>query len=351
MALLPENFSFARKGLPILAVVGLVVAAIYIWAGQPERELAEPSRNPPRATGALANSARVAGAGVVEPSSETISIGTAIAGLVSDLQVRPGDYVTRGQPLFEVDTRAIRSRIAETGAQVGEARAAIREAQAAIAEARAAERTADRQLELYRNVDDPAAVSRSEVIRAEGDASAARERRQLAEARLSAARARLDSAQAQVGTARTELGRATVRAPIAGEILAVNIRLGEYLSNAGGGASQSFIEMGETRPLHIRIDIDEEQAPRVALGEPAIVSPRGAAERQVRATFVRAEPQVVPKRSLTNSAAERVDVRVLQVIYELPQTDGLFRVGQQVDAFIPAKESTASASSEAGRSQ
>ncbi|HSJ97609.1 MAG TPA: hypothetical protein VLC53_11080, partial [Myxococcota bacterium] len=86
-----------------------------------------------------------------------------------------------------------------------------------------------------------------------------------------------------------------------------------------------------------RVDIDEEQAPRVALGEPATVSPRGAAERQVRARFVRAEPRVVPKRSLTNSAAERVDVRVLQIIYELPDADGLFRVGQQVDAFIPAR--------------
>ena len=106
----------------------------------------------------------------------------------------------------------------------------------------------------------------------------------------------------------------------------------------GGSGSQTFIEMGETRPLHIRVDVDEEQAPRVALGEPATVSPRGAAERQVKARFVRAEPRVVPKRSLTNSAAERVDVRVLQIIYELPDAEGLFRVGQQVDAFIPARE-------------
>ena len=337
MALLPEDFSFTRKGLPIVAIVGLVIAALFIWFGLPERELEEPEREPPRATGALANAPRVAGAGVVEPSSETISIGTALAGLVTDLRVQSGDYVTKGQPLFVVDTRAIRSRIAETGAAVSEARAAIREAQAAIAEARAAEDTASRQLSLYRNVDDPAAVSQSEVIRAEGEARAAQQRRQLAQTRLSAAQARLQSAQAQVGTARTELGRATVRAPIAGEILSVNIRPGEYLSTMGGGNSQSFIEMGQTRPLHIRVDIDEEQAPRVALGQPATVSPRGAADRQVKATFVRAEPQVVPKRSLTNSAAERVDVRVLQVIYALPETDGLFRVGQQVDAFIPAR--------------
>jgi hypothetical protein len=94
--------------------------------------------------------------------------------------------------------------------------------------------------------------------------------------------------------------------------------------------------MGETRPLHVRVDIDEDEATRLALGSEAVVSPRGAANRQVRARFVRAEPQVIPKRSLTNSAAERVDVRVLQVIYELPATDGLFRVGQQVDAFVAA---------------
>ena len=338
MALLPEGFSFSRKGLPIIAIVGLVAAVAFIWFGIPDRELEEPDREPPRATGALADEARVAGAGVVEPSSETIEIGTAIPGLVTQVLVKPGDYVTRGQPLFTVDTRAIDSRVREAQSQVGEAQAAIAEAEAGIAEARAAEATAARQLELYRNIGDPAAVSRSEVIRAEGDASAARERRQLAQARASAARARLQSAKALVSSARTERERATVRAPISGEILAVNIRPGEYLFTQGGGNAEAFIAMGETRPLYIRIDIDEEQAPRVALGEPALVSPRGAAGRQVEASFVRAEPQVVPKRSLTNSAAERVDVRVLQVIYELPQTDGLFRVGQQVDAFIPARE-------------
>lgn len=322
MALLPDNFSFSRMGLPIIAVIGLLAAVFFIWSGQPDRELSEPERTPPRATGELADAARVAGSGVVEPSSEIIDIGTALSGLVTDLRVQPGDYVNKGQPLFTVDTRAIRSQMRQTAASISEARAAI-------AEAQAAEATAGRQLALYRSVDDPAAISRAEVIRAEGEVNSARTRLQLA-------RARLEAAQATANSARTELGRATVRAPIAGEILAVNIRPGEYLSTMGGG-SPPYIEMGQTRPLHVRIDIDEEQAPRLAMGAQAIVSPRGAANRQVKADFIRAEPLVVPKRSLTNAAAERVDVRVLQVIYRLPESNGLFRVGQQVDAFIPAK--------------
>ena len=64
---------------------------------------------------------------------------------------------------------------------------------------------------------------------------------------------------------------------------------------------------------------------------------RGDAKRQVKATFVRAEPLIVPKRSLTNSATERVDVRVLQLIFALPQDGRRFFVGQQVDGFVPAK--------------
>ena len=324
MALFQSRPSFSRGILPIIAVIGLLLAVFLIWRGLPNRQLEQPDETPARATGALATAPRVAGAGVVEPSSEIIDLGTSLSGLVSTVLVRPGDYVSRGQPLFRVDDRDIRARLAE-------AEAAIREASAAIGEARSSEAAASRQLGLYRNISDPAAVSRSEVIRAEGDASVARGRRQLAEARLAAARATRDRAQ-------VELGRLTVSAPISGEILRVDVRPGEFVqAGQQGSNSTPYIQMGETRPLHVRIDVDEDEATRVALGSEAVVSPRGAAERQVRARFVRAEPQVIPKRSLTNSAAERVDVRVLQLIYELHSTNGLFRVGQQVDAFIAAQ--------------
>lgn len=333
-----RNLSFSRQVLPVIAAIGLILTALFVFAGLPDRALGEAEEEPARAAGTLANAPRVAGAGVVEPSSEIVDIGTAVSGIVTSLGVRPGDYVTRGQPLFTVDQRSVRARIAETASAIGEALAAMAEAQAAIGEARAAEGTTRQQLALYRNISDPAAVSRSEVVRAEGEAVSARERRQVAEARLEAARARLQSARAAQATARTELGRLTVGAPMSGQILAVNIRPGEYVSAGApqGGSAEPYIRMGETRPLHVRIDIDEDEAARLDVGAPAFVSPRGAAGSQVRADFVRAEPLVVPKRSLTNSSAERVDVRVLQVLYALPSTD-IFRVGQQVDAFIPAK--------------
>jgi len=311
MAMQFSRPSFTRVILPVLALIALVVAVWLIVSGRPDRSLDEPGSTPARATGELATAPRVAGTGMVEPSSEIIEIGTALSGLVTKVAVNPGDYVTQGQPLFFVDDRAVRAHIAEL--------------MVTIAEARAVEATADRQLALYRKVQDPLAVSRLEVIRAEGDATSARNRRALTEAQLDAAR--------------VELARLTVTAPISGEILRVDVRPGEFVQAGGpqGGGATPYIRMGETRPMHVRIDIDEGEASRVDLGKSALVSPRGMSDQQVRARFVRAEPLIVPKRSLTNTASERVDVRVMQVIYELPAPNGLFRVGQQVDAFIPAR--------------
>ena len=317
-----RNLSFARQILPALALIGVVIAVWLIVVGLPDRSTAAPAEQPPKAVGKLANAPRVAGAGIVEPSSEVIDIGSALSGLVTDVRVAPGDRVARGEVLFTVDARAAQASLAQANASTGEARAAI-------AEAGAAQKTARQQLALYRGLTDPAAVSRAEVIRAEGEEAAAT-------SRLGLARARLASAMSAAAAARTEIDRLTVRAPIAGEILAVNIRKGEFVATQGGGNAVPFIQMGETSPLHVRVDIDENEIARVALGQPAVISPRGAAELHVNAAFVRAEPQVVPKRSLTNSAAERVDVRVLQLIYALPASDA-FRVGQQIDAFIPAK--------------
>ena len=59
--------------------------------------------------------------------------------------------------------------------------------------------------------------------------------------------------------------------------------------------------------------------------------------------FVRIEPYVVPKRSLTGDSLERVDTRVLQVIYEFQRPSFPIYVGQQVDVFIRRPPETASA--------
>ncbi len=96
--------------------------------------------------------------------------------------------------------------------------------------------------------------------------------------------------------------------------------------------------VGNVRPLHVRADIAEQDVPRFFPQAAARAVLRGHAKHSYTLKFVRVEPYVVPKKSLTGDATERVDTRVLQVIYAvLPERGGLW-VGQQVDVFIEATD-------------
>src|SRR5262249_4953813 len=95
-------------------------------------------------------------------------------------------------------------------------------------------------------------------------------------------------------------------------------------------------------------DIDEHDIPRFKPGAPALATLRGDPKAKFNLTFERVEPYVVPKKSLTGDNTERVDTRVLQVIYSIENQGCTLYVGQQVDAFIDAARSaTEEAESEA----
>ena len=100
--------------------------------------------------------------------------------------------------------------------------------------------------------------------------------------------------------------------------------------------------IGDLSTMHVRVDIDENDAWRVAAGAPASATLRGNPTISVPLTFVRFEPFVIPKRSLTGESSERVDTRVLQVIYRLVERNPTFFVGQLMDVFIQGGDSTTS---------
>jgi len=323
------NLRLPRHILPFFALGALGFAAYSVATTQPDRQTTQPSNTPPTAP-AGNQAAMVSGAGIVEPSSELIEVGAQRPGLVTNVLVEPGQLVERGQTLFTIDPR-------DAEAQLGERQAAVGLARESVDQARTDLTNANRLYRLYANVNDPRAVAEQQVIER-------RNARDQAAARLAVAQSQLRQAEAQAASARTTLGLLQVRAPVTATVLQVNTRVGQYATaGPGPGNEDPLMVLGQTNPLHVRIDIDENEIERVEMGGPAIVSPRGNAGRRVRATFVRAEPLVRPKRSLTNSAQERVDVRVLQLIYALPPEAAGFFVGQQVDAYIPARRPPAQA--------
>jgi len=95
--------------------------------------------------------------------------------------------------------------------------------------------------------------------------------------------------------------------------------------------------IGSTDVLHVRVDIDESDAWRVRSDTKAVATVRGNRQLRTELKFVRIEPYVVPKKSLTGDSTERVDTRVLQVLYSFDRKTLPVYVGQQVDVSIEAK--------------
>ncbi|HET9701371.1 MAG TPA: efflux RND transporter periplasmic adaptor subunit [Burkholderiales bacterium] len=292
---------FLRYGLPLTAA-GLLAFALYTSTAHPQRPVGEPPITPARSPFPEA----VAGLGVVEPNSELIAIGTHLPGVVSRVHVAVGQKVARGDPLFTVDDRDARARI-------GAERARLESARVAVAD------TAQ-QYALYHQVSDRRAVSQDELDR----------RRFAAES----AEAQLREAEARIRVLETELERLTVRAPIPGTVLRVNARAGEYA--AVGPQREPLMTLGNIEPLHVRVELDETDAARFEQGAPAVARLRGDGATEAALEFVRAEPLLRPKRTLTGDGNERVDTRVLEVVFALPAAAAQARVGQQVDVFIRA---------------
>ena len=158
---------------------------------------------------------------------------------------------------------------------------------------------------------------------------------ETATSQLAVTRAELAAAQVQVARSKVQLDLLTVKAPRDGTVLQVNIRAGEY---AALHASEPALLLGQIDELQLRADVDEDNASRVRPGCRAVAYLKGRRDHEIPLTFVRIEPYILPKKSLPGESSERVDTRVLQIIFRFEKTKTPVYVGQQVDVFIDAGE-------------
>jgi HlyD family secretion protein len=342
-----------RLGMPILALAALLFSLYSVNRSQPSVVRAQPPSPPPAA--AYAN--QLGAVGLVEAASENIGVSVPVPGMVTQVLVKAGDDVSRGQTLFSIDDRDLRAELAlrETAVEVARAKVQrleqsprpeeIPPAEARVAEAQAQLEDAKVQLRAMEAVKDPRAIRQEDLLRRKRGVETADARLVQAQASLrllkagtwrpdlDVARAELKQTEAQVARTRADMGRLQVAAPISGRILQCKVRPGEYAPS--GVLAQPLVLLGEVKQLHIRADIDEKDAWRFNAGAAATGSIRGNSALKYSLQYVRTEPYVVPKRNLTGDATERVDTRVLQVIYALPKDAKLYP-GQQMDLSIIA---------------
>lgn len=303
-----------RSLLPVIAVIAVIYATTALFRMHERPIKAEPPVAPP----ASDFSETIAAVGLIEPATENVAIGTPLAGVVEKVCVAAGDAVTAGAPLFVLETRQLSAQLAVRQAALGRAEAQERAARVGLADVR-------EQLERAQRLGSGRVISADEWTRKKFAVESA-------EARVTEAQAEVASARAAIRETETEIDRSIVRAPLDADVLQVKIRAGEFAP--AGQTAQPLLVLGRLRPLHLRVDVDEHEGWRIHPAAPAMALLRGNAGLKAALRFVRFEPMVVPKRSLTGDSTERVDTRVLQVIYAIAQSEPRLFVGQQMDVFI-----------------
>ena len=296
-----------------LALAGFIGVFLLVRQMQQKPPAPPPAVEPARSPFA----ASVAATGILEAARENVKLGAPRAALIQQVAVQVGSMVKAGDAVLQLDDREARARLNTLRAQLEALRAGLK---------------ADRVMQA----DAADQLARAEKLAKDSVISVdERKRREFAvlnwDARIAKSEADLAAMAAQLQQVQTELDILTVRAPRDGTILQVNVRAGEF---AGTTPTEPLMILGEVEKLQVRAEVDEQNAPLVEANRPAVAYLKGTTLHKLPLRFVRIEPFVIPKRSLTGDSAERVDTRVLQIIFELDRPAVPLYVGQQVDVFI-----------------
>lgn len=353
------NPQFLKKMIiPFLALLGLLFGVMLAIKDAHNEPSPPPLITPPYPP----YNSYIAGAGLIEAIPANIAIGTTYSGLVTNVYVRVGTPIKAGDPLFKLDDTyllsVLKSQLAAkelAKANLNALLAAPRQEDVLIAEdvVRQAKGTLGQaldQLQNVQNLTDIRAISIEEVHNREFAVEIAKA--ELANAQdtllklmngtwapdIEVSKKQLLEAVANVEQTKTQLDLLTVRSPIDGEVLQVNIHEGEFAIASDLSQPQAVPRMvvGYTKQLRIRVDIDEFDAWRFSKEAPAAAYLKGNPHVKIPVEYEYTEPYVIPKQSLTGSTTERVDTRVLQVIYKFDPNNFPVYVGLQMDVFIEA---------------
>jgi HlyD family secretion protein len=303
--------------LIVLAALAGAASAIRLVVNiRKEMPRMEPVGKPPSAPFASAIGAR----GIIESVDENIRIAPALAGLVAEVPVEVGKDVKKGDVLVRQDTREAEAMIAAQQAEIGSWKTQLREAEVALADKR----------DMW---------ARMEKLIAGKVASDEEKQRALfaaqqAEAHVESMKAKIASAEALLARLVVQRDLLTTLAPRDGRVLQVSTRPGEYADNRSG---TPIILLGQVDHFQLRADVDEDNASDVRENMAAVAFIKGRRDVEIPLKFVRIEPYILPKKSLTGESGERVDTRVLQIIYRFDKPDkskAILYVGQQMDVFL-----------------
>lgn len=350
------------KWIILLALACIGFVAYFMWKEKEKQEIPPPKKIVARPFAPFKS--YISAVGIVEARGGNIYIGSSLNRIVDKIEVVVGQKVKEGDVLFTLESHDLKAELisrkldlekAQTDLKKLEALPRQEDLDAAEAEYNRTKVDLDQAKNQYQRVDglqNSGAMSDEEVSRRRFAYEESQARFKQSEANLAKvksgawppdveiARLQVKQAEAAVKRVETEIDRTIVRAPADATVLQIKIHEGEFPPAESSRAPSMII--GNIETLNLRVSINQFDASFYKPESPAVAFLQGNSEISFPLTFVNIEPYFVPKQNLNNDITEKVDTRVLQVIYCFEEGEKRVFVGQQMDVYIetqfPPKE-------------
>jgi HlyD family secretion protein len=292
--------------------------------------------------------------GLVEPGSGEIKIASPITARIADVPVKPDDKVFAGQLLVALDDQDARARVAGAEAKIAldkrvrnDAGASGRVNQRRKAEDAVAD--AERAVVEARSVLDQATAGRRNGGSSDAAVVAARSALSRAQDRLAQQQAALEKLEAQttmplptesegqlniarakLWEAQAVLDKTTIRAPIAGSVLKVNVKAGELAIQS---SAEPLVILGDLSVLRVRAEVDEQDFAKVKIDQSVSVQTADFPQREFAGKVSSIAPIVEDGDVNLRGGRYSTNTQVVKVLIGL--TDfGQLAVGMRVNVFF-----------------
>ena len=202
---------------------------------------------------------------------QEVQLTSEVIGRVSEVLVKEGDRVTRGQVLLRLDPTLYRSEVQQHEATRRSAQIEVERAQLNV-------------INQQRNLDRAKQLAQAKFIDASrlDDAS---HQMKLAQIQARVNEETLQQAQATVSLVRERLAKTEVRAPIDGTATAVQIKIGETaVASVTGMPGSSLMTIADVGSIMAEVNVDEADVAGVHAGQRARVFPSAFPERPLDGT-------------------------------------------------------------------
>lgn len=208
--------------------------------------------------------------GKIYPEIE-VRISPDISGEITELNVQEGDTVKKGQLLariyadvYNIQKNQAASGVVQSQAQVANSSAALGALKAQLEQAK---RTYDMQKSLF----DEKVISQSEFNVADANYKSSQANYTAANAGIRGTQASVSSAQANLAKANTDLGRTAIVAPMDGVVSLLSVKKGEKVAGNSFNVGTEILRIADMDKIEIRVDVGENDIPKVKLGDSALI--------------------------------------------------------------------------------